>query len=748
MKLVIAEKPMLARDIARAICGREVGERERLPISGNGYTVCALAGHVLELMEPVEIRPEWAWSGQFREEMLPICVQRWPKRPAPGKEDIVETVRDLMGTCDSIIHAGDPDDEGQLLVDELIDYLGYDGEVERVLVNDNICENIRAAFENLRPNDEFRGLSEAAYARQMADMCLGVSESRLATMRLGKRLSVGRVQTPTLGLVVRRDAAVEGHVPETYWAVIVYVEFEGTEYEIELVPTDEAGNKRRITDEGEARDIARNLEGRELVFDVKKSQKRKGSPLPYTLTVLQSEMSKRFGLTLQQTMDATQTLRDKWKAISYNRSDCPYLPREHHAAARRVLGRAMDNLGEMWELDYGIESRCFDDSKVGAHHGLIPQDVKMDLSKLNGAEKAVYRAIVGRYAMQFAPPVVYDESVALCVIPEGVLRHVTKRVIDPGYTAVFGDGCADLGPLSPLERPGKVRGRVTPSLYERRETKPPKRYTEGTLVTDMASVAKYVADPTLREALLKKDDGKEGEHGGIGTVATRAKILEGLIAHGLLERKGKSVVSTPLGRRFYAVVPEDISGADLTARWWLIQQRVAEGSESADAVQLAVAETVRAHMSAGAYKGVSLDDDKPEVGTCPVCGRKLRYRGKVVSCESNKSERNDDGTWEAVEGCGFKVFSTFCGKNLTSNQMARLLAGKRVKVGGLAWKGESGKTAELIYDRAARKVTFAPSTAFKDGRGGVYGSKAGRRGSIAAACRQSGAVVGIDVRIS
>ena len=253
-----------------------------------------------------------------------------------------------MGTCDSIIHAGDPDDEGQLLVDELIDYLGYDGEVERVLVNDNICENIRAAFENLRPNDEFRGLSEAAYARQMADMCLGVSESRLATMRLGKRLSVGRVQTPTLGLVVRRDAAVEGHVPETYWAVIVYVEFEGTEYEIELVPTDEAGNKRRITDEGEAKDIARNLEGRELVFDVKKSQKRKGSPLPYTLTVLQSEMSKRFGLTLQQTMDATQTLRDKWKAISYNRSDCPYLPREHHAAARRVLGRAMDNLGEMW----------------------------------------------------------------------------------------------------------------------------------------------------------------------------------------------------------------------------------------------------------------------------------------------------------------------------------------------------------------------------------------------------------------
>lgn len=738
MKLVIAEKPMLARDIARALCGKPVGERDLLPIEGNGWCVCALAGHVLKLMEPAEIRSEWKWGIDFSEEMLPICVQRWPKEPIEGKEDIVESVRALIKRCSCIVNAGDPDDEGQLLVDELIDYIGYEGPVLRVLVNDNIVGNIRRAFENLRPNDEFRGLSEAAYARQMADMCLGVSESRLATMRLGKRLSVGRVQTPTLGLVVRRDAAVEGHAPETFWAVLVTVAFDGAEYEIELTPANEAGGKRRITDEGEAKDIAKRLEGRELVFDVEKSRKRKASPLPYTLTVLQSEMSKRFGLTLQQTMDATQSLRDKWKAISYNRSDCPYLPREHHAPARRVLGRAMANLGEAWELDFCIESRCFDDSKVGAHHGLIPQDTPVDISQLTEAEKVVYRAIVGRYAMQFAPPVIYDESTAVCVVPEGVLRHVTKRVIDPGYTAVFGDGCADTGALSPLEHPGRAKGRVTSSLYEQRETKPPKRYTEGTLVTDMASVAKYVADPVLSEALKKKDDGKEGEHGGIGTVATRAKILEGLVAHGLLERKGKTIISTPLGRRFYSVVPEDISGADLTARWWLIQQRVAEGSESADAVQLSVAETVRAHISADAYKGVTLDDEKPEVGTCPVCGRKLRYRGKVVSCESNKSKRNEDGTWETVEGCGFKVFSAFCGKNLTSNQMARLLAGKRVKVGGLTWKGKSGRTAELVYDRASHKVTFAPRTDTKGARKGVMASKANRSGNAAAACRQSG----------
>lgn len=343
-------------------------------------------------------------------------------------------------------------------VDELIDYIGYGGPVLRVLVNDNIVENIRRAFENLRPNDEFRGLSEAAYARQMADMCLGVSESRLATMRIGKRVSVGRVQTPTLGLVVRRDAAVDAHVPETYWAVLCYVEVEGVEFEIELRTNDEDGGVRRFATEGEAKDAGDSLKGRKVEFSIKQARKRKLPPMPYTLTVLQSEMSKRFGLTLQQTMEATQALRDKWKAITYNRSDCPYLPTEHHAAAPRVLARAMGNLGEMWELDFQIKSRAFNDEKVGAHHGIIPQDAPVDLAQLTEAERVVYRAIVGRYAMQFTGAMIYDESVATAQLQEGILRHVTRSVVDPGYTAVFGDGVADTGSARPLERPGQLRG--------------------------------------------------------------------------------------------------------------------------------------------------------------------------------------------------------------------------------------------------------------------------------------------------
>ena len=227
MRLVIAEKPMLGRDIARAICGREVSETARLPIAGNGYTVCALAGHVLELVEPGDIDPKWRWDGEFDESRLPIVVDDWPKRPIEGKEGIVEQVSSLLGECDSVVHAGDPDDEGQLLVDELLDYLGYAGPVERVLVNDNIEANIRAAFGRLEDNARYRPLSASAYARQMADMAFGVSESRLAGMRLRAKVSVGRVQTPTLGLVVARDRAIEGHERRAFYTLVAHVAIDG-----------------------------------------------------------------------------------------------------------------------------------------------------------------------------------------------------------------------------------------------------------------------------------------------------------------------------------------------------------------------------------------------------------------------------------------------------------------------------------------------------------------------------------------
>ena len=214
-KLVIAEKPMLARDIARAICGKEVSETARLPISGNGYTVIACAGHLLELVEPDAVNP--AWGKPWSLDVLPIQIDDWAKEPTEDKKDLVERIDSLLPEAECVINAGDPDDEGQLIVDEVLDYLGYEGEVLRVYVNDNIEKNIVKAFERLVPNEQCRPAGDAAYARQMADKCFGVNETRLATKRLGGLFSVGRVQTPTLGLVVNRDEAIENHVTRKYY---------------------------------------------------------------------------------------------------------------------------------------------------------------------------------------------------------------------------------------------------------------------------------------------------------------------------------------------------------------------------------------------------------------------------------------------------------------------------------------------------------------------------------------------------
>ena len=689
MRLVIAEKPMLGRDIARAICGREVSETARLPIAGNGYTVCALAGHVLELVEPGDIDPKWRWDGEFDESRLPIVVDDWPKRPIEGKEGIVEQVSSLLGECDSVVHAGDPDDEGQLLVDELLDYLGYAGPVERVLVNDNIEANIRAAFGRLEDNARYRPLSASAYARQMADMAFGVSESRVAGMRLRANVSVGRVQTPTLGLVVARDRAIEGHERRAFYTLVAHVAIDGGgAVDFKLSPSDEllAGDER-IWSREPLEALAAALQGRALAFEATARTGQKLPPLPYDLTTLQAELSKRHGMTAKQTLEATQRLRDEHHAITYNRSDCRYLPEEYHAQAPATLAAAFANVGRSWDVDASLRGRAFDDAKVGAHGAIIPQETRFDARCLRDHDRWAYEAVVERYAMQFARPLAYEECSSSVPCEAGSLEHRARRVTDPGFTAAFGEPEEEGEDESPAAwvDPGRHEGKVASCELREGKTSPPKPYTEGTLVTDMASAAKYVSDPALKAALKSKDEGKAGEHGGIGTTATRADVIERLKARGFVEESGGKIRSTEKGRSFYDLVPADIRGADLTARWWLIQQEVAAGRADVNAVQRAVAEAFEAHRGE-AYAGKSLASPGKPVGTCPCCGARVLARGKVFDCESNRRRKLEDGSWEQEAGCGFRFFSTVAGKRLTDAQASALLSGKTPLVKGLTSK--------------------------------------------------------------
>lgn len=719
-KLVIAEKPMLARDIARAITGKEVSESARLPISGNGYTVCACAGHLLELVEPDTIDPKWGkpWSL----DVLPVEVHNWPKEPTEDKKSLVEEIAGLLKTCDSVIAAGDPDDEGQLIVDELLDYLGYTGKVERVYVNDNIEKNIVKAFDNLVPNDSCRGAGNAAYARQMADMCFGVNETRLATKRLGGLFTVGRVQTPTLGLVVMRDNAIEHHVTRKFYELSARGTSDAGALTFKFKPGKEllAGEKHLFdTDALEA--LKDKLDGRDLPFETTVSKKQENPPLPYNLTVLLSDMSRRFGFTAAKTQQITQDLRDKYKAITYNRSDSQYLKEEHREQAPAVLSQAMENLGVSWPLDYSLHSKAFNDGNVTAHHGIIPQEAKAPVSKMTTDEAKVYTAICERYAMQFLPPAVYDVSESTADVDGGSLVLTAKRLVDAGFKAVFGnvsdesDG-ADSDSENPLVPEGSHTLDGISCAIDEKETTPPKPYTEGTLIADMASIAKYVKDPEIREILKRKDDGKKGEHGGIGTTATRSSIIENLKNRGYLEERKGKVRATDKAKAFYALLPPEIRGADVTARWWLIQQDIADGKADVNALQDSVIEVFNHHRET-AYVGASIAGaGKTVVGKCPRCGKDVVKTGSIYACSSIKNEKQEDGTWKEVAGCGFKLFG-FCTKKFTEKQAASLLDGKAVSLRGC--KSKAGRTFDctvVLQKDGSVEPIFTPRKPTKKGR--------------------------------
>ena len=719
-KLVIAEKPMLARDIARAITGKNVSETAHLPITGNGYTVCACAGHLLELVEPDAIDPKWGkpWSL----DVLPVEVHNWPKEPTEDKKSLVEEIAGLLETCDSVIAAGDPDDEGQLIVDELLDYLGYTGKVERVYVNDNIEKNIVKAFDNLVPNDSCRGAGNAAYARQMADMCFGVNETRLATKRLGGLFTVGRVQTPTLGLVVMRDNAIEHHVTRKFYELSVRGTSDAGALTFKFKPGKEllAGEKHLFdTDALEA--LKDKLDGRDLPFETTVSKKQENPPLPYNLTVLLSDMSRRFGFTAAKTQQITQDLRDKYKAITYNRSDSQYLKEEHREQAPAVLSQAMENLGVSWPLDYSLHSKAFNDGNVTAHHGIIPQEAKAPVSKMTTDEAKVYTAICERYAMQFLPPAVYDVSESTADVDGGSLVLTAKRLVDAGFKAVFGnvsdesDG-ADSDSENPLVPEGSHTLDGISCAIDEKETTPPKPYTEGTLIADMASIAKYVKDPEIREILKRKDDGKKGEHGGIGTTATRSSIIEGLKKRGYLEERKGKVRATDKAKAFYALLPPEIRGADVTARWWLIQQDIADGKADVNALQDSVIEVFNHHRET-AYVGASIAGaGKTVVGKCPRCGKDVVKTGSIYACSSIKNEKQEDGTWKEVAGCGFKLFG-FCTKKFTEKQAASLLDGKAVSLRGC--KSKAGKTFDckvVLQKDGSVEPIFTPRKPTKKGR--------------------------------
>lgn len=641
--LIIAEKPELGRAIAAAIDGN--GKEVRGVIRKQNVIITWAYGHLLRLCEPDEYDARYK---KWKKEDLPICFENWKLVPDGNKKDRVEQIMALMQECDQIIHAGDPDDEGQFLIDEILDYAQNEKPVKRVYINDNTPANIKKAFHALIDNDEkLRAVGRSAYARAVADYVVGINYSRLFSLLLRRKgMSVGRVQSPTLGLIVMRDEAIDNHVKQKYYEL----QSDGHIQEPDTTITFQLKPKSELLDDGKHilhRNIMEDIE-REILS--KPEQKVKidekfmdvKPPLPFNLAKLQAHMNARYGFDLSKTDQITQTLRDRYQAITYNRSDSQYLKEEHFQEADKVLPHVMNKLNETYPVDYKLHSECFNDKYVTAHHAIIPTLSDFNITQLLPDERRVYEEICRYYIMQFLPPIRKRQLSAVIKTEYGDLRATSTYVLDEGYKKYFTpekeESAEDEENDSRFDLPkGTYPINLISNEIQEKETNPPKRYTQASLIRDMTSIAKYVQDKEIKDILKKKDKDKKGENGSIGTSATRSQIVETLIKRRYVEMKGKNIISTQLGKDFYHLLPEEIKKPDLTAKWWVIQEDIKEGNADVKTLVDSVLEAFVPHLNKDyshlrVSGEVEIDDDRPAVGICPVCGNKIVENSKGFGC--------------------------------------------------------------------------------------------------------------------
>ena len=664
--LILAEKPELGRAIATAL---QADMKENRGVIRKGDIAITWAyGHLLRLQEPNEFNEKYA---NWRKEDLPIVFENWPLVPDGNKADRVHQIGELLTECDQVIHAGDPDDEGQYLIDEILNYHHFNKPVKRVYINDNTPTLIMKAFKECVDNDDAcKAIGMSAYARAVADYVVGINYTRLFSIALHKKaMSVGRVQSPTLGMIVKRDLEVDAHHKQKYYELKVDVSVEDKTLSMKLKPNKEyLDDDKYVLNKNTLIEIEEDIKTNPLnQMKVEHKLMDTKPPLPYNLAKLQATMNTKYGYDLSKTDKITQTLRDKYQAITYNRSDSQYLKEEHYSEAKNLLPKVMAKLVVDYPIDYTIHSECFNDQFVSAHHAIIPTASTFNIKALNKEELNVYLEIANAYFMQFLPPIKKRQITAVIKCKQGELRNVTTLILDEGYRKFFK---ASKDEDESDEEEGKVAldaGKYKPSYLDsqvvEKETNPPKRYTQATLIKDMTSIAKYVEDKEVQKILKEKDKDKKGENGSIGTSATRSSIVETLIKREYVEMQGKNIVSTQLGKAFYEILPDEIKTADCTAKWWVIQEDIKEGKATCSTLINEVVTAFKTHLNTDFSM---VYDDRESVGICPLCGHKIVENKKAFGCINYKS------------GCRFTIWKndaifTTINKEPTSAMVSKLI---------------------------------------------------------------------------
>ncbi|WP_456267184.1 DNA topoisomerase III [Kushneria sp. AK178] len=579
MQLIIAEKPSLGRAIATALPGRF--SQTEGALQGADITVSWCFGHLLEQAAP-EVYDER--FKRWRLDDLPITPSQWKLAPRPKARGQLSILRRLIKSADRVIHAGDPDREGQLLVQETIEYLGWKGPIDRLLISDMNTPAIKRAWQALEDNARFQSLYRAALTRSRADWLYGINLTRAWTVTgqqagLKGVLSIGRVQTPLLGLIVRRDRTIENFQPVDFYPLWAdFATREGT-----VRAWWQPGEQHRMDDQGRlldpapARALAARLPGQPAtVRDVEQKEQRQNAPLPYSLSTLQIDAARRYKMSAQSVLDCAQRLYERHRLITYPRSDCRYLPRDYLKGIDTTLRHACqgDDTLQQWHggIDTTRVSRAFNDKQIGAHHAIAPTGQSPRWQTLSREEQNVYTLVIRNVLAQFYPPFEYrDTRVTLKALDEAFMTR-GREILQVGWRALFN------APDEDAILPAMTRGddaRVTACEVQTRQTRPPDPFTDASLINAMTHVARYVTDDTVRATLRETD--------GLGNEATRASMIETLLTRAYIHRQSGAIRATQRGRGLIDALPESLSGPERTALWEQRLSRVREGSDSLEA---------------------------------------------------------------------------------------------------------------------------------------------------------------------
>ncbi|ECZ3391660.1 DNA topoisomerase 3 [Campylobacter coli] len=590
MKLFIAEKPELGRAIAEGLDGNYK--------SGEGYIqkgdniVTWAFGHILELAKPEEYDEKYKL---WKLEDLPLPIKEFKYLPKKESKKQLKIICDLIHSdkITSIVNCGDADDEGQILVDEIIQYSKTSKPVFRVLINDLTPKAVKEEIAKIKPNADFKGMSERGFARSQADWIVGINLTRAYTIMARKNgyegiLSVGRVQTPILALIVNRDKEFENFKSINYYSLLGDFNINNNTIKARLKTED------KILDENLAKEIKESCENQNAKINLKIENKKEYPPLPYNLLVLQAECAKLFGFSPDKTLEITQILREKHKAITYNRSDCQYLPETMFEQAPNILNIIKENLNSNDEIqalidssDLTIKSKAFNDANISAHYGIIPTQNKIS-SQLTQDELVVYNLIAKRFIIQFFHPREYQTTTINLEVNQRIFTATQNKTTKSGFRSLWQNIDSeeeqennenDINDLSILKN-GDI-AKCSLIQIEKKQTKPRPYYTMTTLLKDLNSVAKYVSDERIKKLLIEKDKDKKGESGGIGTPATRSNHIKTLIEREYIEvskDKKQIIKSTKKGRDLIKLSPKSLITPDMTALWFE-QQKMIEISE-------------------------------------------------------------------------------------------------------------------------------------------------------------------------